>query len=302
MKLRLNKSDFTAERMLYAVVMGLGLLVRSISRNHSTAIARFLGDIGYSVFKIRRKLVTENLALVFPEKSAADISAVARQVYRNQAENIIEMLRLPMIATVEDAARLVDMDTRELFAQTRDQHKGAVVVSAHFGNWELFALCAGLLVSPLMVVVKRLKNQDIDRQINAWRGMHGNRVVYTWKALREGMRTLKNGGIVSLLADQSSQKGQFFLDFMGRKAPVSLGPAFLALKAGVPLFVCMCRRTGDGRYIVETEEIATGDLGTEKADAEELARRYTKVFERFIYRYPEEWFWLHNRWKRSELR
>ena len=114
------------------------------------------------------------------------------------------------------------------------------------------------------------------------------------------MRTLRNGGIVVMLGDQSDSSGSFFTEFLGRRTSVFLGPAFLALKTGVPLFVAMCRRTGDGRYKVENEEIEMGDLGTTKADAEELTRRYTKVLERYIYQYPEEWFWLHNRWKQTE--
>ncbi len=287
------------QKVFYNLIMMLGVLVRSISRGKSTAVARFFGDVGYDFLKVRRKLVTQNLMLTFPEKSLSEIDTIARQVYRNQAENLIEMLRLPMIKTTVDAALLLDIDASEVLAKTIVQKKGGVLLSAHFGNWELFGLCAGLLVTPTTIVVKRLKNAAIDQQINTWRTMHGNRIVYKGQALREGMRTLKNGGILSVLGDQSDPGGSFYTEFLGRRTSVFLGPAYLALKAGVPLFVGMCRRIGDGRYIVECEEIDMTGLGTAKTDAEELARRYTKVLERYIYQYPEEWFWLHNRWKRT---
>ena len=287
------------QKVFYNLIMMLGVLVRSISRGKSTAVARFFGDVGYDFLKIRRELVNQNLALTFPEKSLSEISTIARHVYRNQAENVIEMLRLPMIKTTADAALLLDIDASEFLAKTIVKKKGGVLLSAHFGNWELFALCAGLLVTPVTIVVKRLKNPEIDQQINTWRTMHGNRIVYKGQALREGMRTLKNGGILSVLGDQSDPGGSFYTEFLGRRTSVFLGPAYLALKAGVPLFVGMCRRIGDGRYIVECEEIDMTGLGTAKTDAEELARRYTKVLERYIYQYPEEWFWLHNRWKRA---
>jgi KDO2-lipid IV(A) lauroyltransferase len=287
------------QKVFYNLIMMLGVLVRSISRGKSTAVARFFGDVGYDFLKVRRKLVTQNLMLTFPEKSLSEIDTIARQVYRNQAENVIEMLRLPMIKTTADAALLLDIDASELLAKTIVQKKGGVLLSAHFGNWELFGLCAGLLVTPTTIVVKRLKNAAIDQQINTWRTMHGNRIVYKGQALREGMRTLKNGGILTVLGDQSDPGGSFYTEFLGRRTSVFLGPAYLALKVGVPLFVGMCRRIGDGRYIVECEEIDMTGLGTAKTDAEELARRYTKVLERYIYQYPEEWFWLHNRWKRT---
>jgi KDO2-lipid IV(A) lauroyltransferase len=300
MKFRGRKGEGFLQKVLYSLIMMLGVLVRNISRRRSTAIAHFLGDVIYHILKTRRALVTENLTLTFPAKSSAEINAIALQVYHNQVENVIEMLRLPMIKTVEDAAKLLDIDAGNVLAKTKGQNKGGLLVSAHFGNWELLGLCTGLLMAPLTIVVKPLKNSLIDRQINAWRTMHGNRIIYDAGAFRQGLRTLRDGGILTILGDQSDPTGSFFTEFLGRRTSVFLGPAYLALKTGVPLFVGMCRRTGDGRYKVEAEEIELGDLGTTKADAEELARRYTRVLERYIYRYPEEWFWLHNRWKRSE--
>jgi KDO2-lipid IV(A) lauroyltransferase len=302
MKGNWSEHDRLADKALHGLIMLLGLLVRSIGRSKSTAIAHLLGDFAYHILKIRRPLVEGNLALTFPEKNSSEIKALARKVYRNQAENIIEVLRLPMIKTAEDAARLLDVDARELLAKTVEQNKGCVLLSAHFGNWELLALCSGLLVAPMTIVVKQLKNQVIDRQINLWRTMRGNRIIYNGQALREGLRTLRKGGILSVLGDQSDPSGSFFTEFLGRRTPVFLGPAFFALNAGVPLFVAMCRRTEDGRYTVDIEEVDTTSSGKGKADAEEIARRYTKVLERYIYQYPEEWFWLHNRWKRMEAK
>ncbi|NTV67684.1 MAG: lysophospholipid acyltransferase family protein [Chlorobaculum sp.] len=294
-----KKRNLLADRAIYKIFMFFGVLLRHSGRFHAASLARFAGDVAYDVFKIRRGMVEGNLSAAFPQKSRAEISRIARQVYRNMAENVVEVLRLPLLRTPEDAARLVDVDARAFRAKTRELNRGAVLISAHFGNWELLGMAFGLLVSPLTVVVKRLKNREIDRQINLWRAMRGNRVVYKRQALREGLRTLRNGGVMSILADQSDPKGGFFMDFLGRRTSVFLGPAFLALKTGVPVFVGISRKIGNGRYRVEYEEIDYSDLGTGKADVEELARRYTRALEGYIRRYPEEWFWVHNRWKRE---
>ena len=299
MKRRWDEDDRFEDKALYGLIILLGLVVRSVSRKKSTAIAYIIGGILYSIIKLRRAMVEKNLALTFPEKNLSEIKLIARQVYRNQAENFLEVLRLPMIKTVEEAALLVDFNASEFLAKTVENQKGVVVVSAHFCNWELMALCGGMLMTPLTLVVKPLKNHAVDRQINAWRSMRGNRIVYDWQALREGLRALKKGEILIILGDQSDPGGGFFTEFLGRNTSVFLGPAFLALKTGVPLFVGMSRRSANGRYSVFFEEIDKTDLGTSKGDAEELARRYTKVLERYIYQHPEEWFWLHNRWKRS---
>lgn len=295
-----KKKNRIADHLFHRLLLLAGVIVRHLNRSHTIALARISGDIVYDLLKIRRTLVETNLSLTFPEKSGEEVSHIARQVYRNLAENAVEVLRLPLIRTSEDASRLVDADVRDFLAKTRDRNKGAVCVSAHFGNWELLAVSLGLLISPVTVVVKRLKNRDIDRQINLWRGIRGNTVVYKRQALREGLRTLRGGGIMSFLADQSDPKGGFFMDFLGRRTSVFLGPAYLALKTGVPLFVVMCRRSGGGRYIAAFEEVDTAGLCSGKGDAEELTRRYTRVLERYILQYPEEWFWLHNRWKRVE--
>ena len=300
MKRSWSEDDRPVDKALYGFIMLLGVLVRSVSRSKSTIIAHRIGDFAYQVLKIRRPLVEENLTRTFPEKNSSEIKALARKVYRNQAESLIELLRLPMIKTAEDAASLMDIDAREFLAKTVEQNKGCVLLSAHFGNWELLGHCSGLLVSPLTIVVKEVKNHAINRQINFWRTMRGNRIIYDWQALREGLRTLRQGGLVCILGDQSDSSGTFFTEFLGRRTSVFLGPAFFALNAGVPLFVAMCRRTGNGRYTVDIEEVAITSQGKERADVEELACRYTKVLERYIYQYPEEWFWLHNRWKRTE--
>ncbi|MCF8383971.1 MAG: lysophospholipid acyltransferase family protein [Chlorobium sp.] len=295
-----KKKNSFADRVFCRCFMFAGMLLRRLGQPQAALLARFCGDMVYSFLKIRRNMVESNLSAAFPEKSQAEINRIARQVYRNLAENAVEVLRLPLVSSPEDAARLVEVDAREFLSKTRDSNKGVVCISAHFGNWELLAVSLGILISPLTVVVKRLKNSEMDRQMNLLRSMRGNTVVYKQQALREGLRTLRSGGVMSILADQSDPKGGFFMVFLGRRASVFLGPAFLALKTGVPLFVVMCRRNGDGRYIVEFEEIDYSDLGTAKADVEELARRYTMAIEQYIRRYPEEWFWLHDRWKRTE--
>ncbi len=260
-------------------------------------LANHLGDIVYDVLKIRRKIVEKNLEGTFPEKSPEEIDSLARKVYRRQALNMIEVLRIPLIKGKDDASKLLDVDGDEFLEKTRYAGKGGVVVSAHFGNWELLGLCTGLLVASMHIVIKHQGNPLIDRWITANRVRHGNNVVYQKNALRQGVQLLSRGEVVTLLGDQTDPTGSFVTDFLGRSSSVFLGPAFLALKTGSPMFLGMCRRHENSRYIVEVQEIKTSDLSFSREDIQELTRRYTKAIEAYIYRYPEEWFWLHNRWK-----
>jgi len=289
-----------SQKTIFFALMQLGAAVRRMSRRQARHAASLIGDFMHSVLKIRRPLVYANLARTFPDKPPAAIARIARQVYRNTAVNLIEVLRLPLIKSFKDAAALVDIDARDFLGKTRDRNKGAVVVSAHYGNWELMAVAVGFLVTPVTVIVKMIHNQMVDRLMNEWRSIPGNRTIYDWQALREGLKILHAGGVLAILGDQSDPNAINFADFLGRKASIFHGAAFFALKANVPLFVVMCQRNRDGqRYTIRIHEIDTSDLTCCKQDIQTLALRYTKIIEEYIRQCPEEWFWLHDRWKRT---
>ena len=289
------------QKITYRLFLLVGLLVRRINRRQFEWLASVMGDFTYYCLRPRRKLVETNLACAFPEKSSREIARISRQVYRNQAVNLLEVLRLPLLQGRKDAAELIDLHIDDFLAKTREQGKGGVLVSGHFGNWELTGVCIGLLVTPIAVVAKKLKNKLVNNEIERLRCLHGNEVIYKKQALKEGFDVLGKGGIVTVLGDQSDPKGGFIMDFLGRDASVFLGPAFLTLRARVPMFALMCRRQPNGKYLLEAEEIDTSDLSFSRENIKELTRRYTRAIERYILLYPEEWFWVHNRWKRMDV-
>lgn len=282
------------EYLLFMLCMALS---KALGLKQCESVANRIGDFFYDGLKVRRSIVERNLKGTFTDKSPEDIQTLAREIYRRQALHVIEVLRLPLIKSSKDASELLDIDGAEFLEKTKHAGKGGVIVSAHYGNWELLGLCTGLMVTPMNIVVKHLGNPHIDRWITATRTRHGNSVIYQERALRQGIQILSEGGILTVLGDQTDPTGSFKTDFLGRRSAVFLGPAFSALKARVPLFLGMCRRQENSRYIVEYQEIGTSDFSFCREDIEELTRRYTKAIGEYIYRFPEEWFWLHNRWK-----
>ena len=284
---------------IFSVVSLLGVLARLMSRRLARRVACLLGDFLHHVVGLRRELVYTNIGISFPEKSPAEICRIAMGVYRNVAVTLIDVLRFPLIRNREDAAVLVDMDVdvSEFMRRTRNGQTGSVMVSGHFGNWELMALAFGIMVKPVTMIVKRLSNDLVDQRMNELRTLRGNSVVYDNLSLRKGLRLLSEGGVLAILADQSDPTATYFGEFLGRRATIFNGAAFFALKAQVPLFVGMCRSITNGKYKIEMQEINTSDLTFCKEDIEILSSRYTRVLEEYIKRWPEEWFWLHNRWK-----
>jgi len=294
---RLRRWGSYAEPLVTWAVMGLGMLVRAMSASMARRFAWLIGDCIHHVVGLRRELVSRNISLTFPAKSDEEVRRIATGVYRNIATTFIDVLRFPLIKTVEDVDALVDIDVSPFWRGTDNGRKGAVMVSGHYGNWELMATAFGMKAKPVTIIVKELSNKALDLAMNHFRTMHGNGVVYQGQAPREGMRLLNEGGVLAILADQSDPGASAYGEFLGRRATMFHGAAFFALRAKVPLFVGMCRHIDGGRYRVEIHEIKTSDLKFCKEDIETLSIRYTKVLEEYIYAWPEEWFWLHNRWK-----
>lgn len=289
--------------MTYPVTTGLVIFLGSVFRRMSWQKARktatIMGDFSFFVLRLRRGLVEKNLASTFPDMSLPEIRRIARKVYRNQAMNIIEMLRIPLIKNNEDAGELVEIRIDENLRQRIDQQEGAVLVSGHLGSWELIGFCTAMLLGPLNSIVKPIKNKPLDKYLHDLRTSHGHKLIYKDAAARQGLKVLKNGELLGVLGDQSNKKGDVYVDFLGRRATIFMGPAFWALRAGVPLFVELSKRLDNGKYLVDIQEILTTDLSYSREDIKTLTCRYTNVLEEFIRKHPEEWLWLHDRWKHS---
>ncbi|NTV45747.1 MAG: lysophospholipid acyltransferase family protein [Chlorobiales bacterium] len=285
--------------LTYVLFSGLGIVARKLSIERTYRMAETLGNFFYDTLKLRRKLVEKNLALCFPEKSETERNQIAREVYHTQIINLLETLRIPLIKTKDDAAKILEADASLLYEKALNKGKGCLLVSAHFGNWELLALCSGLLVKPMTVITKSQSNKFIDRKINEWRTIHGNRMVDMKQAPRVCIRELREGGIVSMLSDQSGPQDGYFTTFLGQDASIFLGAAVFALRTGSPIIVAMNVRTGVGTYRAEIREIPMDGLSSDDEGVRTLAERYIRVIEEYIRRYPAQWFWLHNRWKRK---
>jgi len=302
---RLKKSveerlDRSSQSLTYGALNLFGQAVRKLNRPQTRRLAALSGDFLHRVLGLRRELVYRNLTVTFPEKSPDEIRRIATAVYRNLASTILEVMRLPLIRNREDAAELVDIKGDAEFEEWRRSGKsGAVLISAHFGNWELMAMAFGLMIRPITIIVKRLHNRVIDEKMNEYRTMRGNSIVYPAQSVREGLRLLQKGGTLAILGDQSDPDEANYDEFLGRRATILHGAAFFALRAKVPMFMPICTSNGDGRYTITVTHIDTSDLTFSKENIATLAARYTRAIEAEIRRRPEEWFWLHNRWKRS---
>ena len=246
-----------------------------------------------------RDVAESNLKRALPELDASARSRVRRGVYRNLGRVALALAKLP--AWSEQTVRQhVEFAGLEHFRAAEAKGNGVLLLTGHLGNWELGALAHGAVVGPISVMVRPIANPLVDRLVEARRSAHGNRVITKRNSAREVLRTLAAGGTVGILADQNTlPEDAVFVEFFGMPAAAHKGFAQLALRSGaavVPAFALW--NPSSRRHVVEYgPEIEIIRSGAAERDIEINTQRFQRVLEDQIRANPEQWLWIHRRWK-----
>jgi Kdo2-lipid IVA lauroyltransferase/acyltransferase len=287
-----NKFEYIAFVSFSFIFRILGL---DVSRR---AVAPLLAFIFFYLIPIRKKVVFENLQIAFPENDVDANNKLAFKIYLSFTITLVEIMSLPFL----DKSKLIEAVNcinPELIVDKFNEGKGVILLSSHFGNWEFGAISVALQIQlPFSVVVKPLRNPLVYEWMNKGRTKFGNEVVPLGISIRKTFQTLKEKKIVAMVADQRGPKEGVKVDFFGRKAVVYTGPAALALKTGAPIICGIPIRDKDFKYKMVLVEIPVNDLP--ESDEEkilQISQRYTSYLESIIRKHPEQWLWMHKRWK-----
>ena len=250
-----------------------------------------LGGVFFYLIPIRKKVAYINLSLCFPEKDKKWKSLVIKKSYQNVVTTLFEILIMPKIQRngFENIIENVNKDSLEV------RNKGIILVSGHYSNWELSAIgIAYYLKHSINVIVKTQTNKLVDKRINQYRVMTGNKMLPTGISLRAMPGLLKNNEIIAFLIDQSAPEGySYFVDFFGKKVSSFSGPAKYALKYDSNIVFGYIIRNEKGKFNIETFNIDKDNLkGTMEEQAEELTARIQKTMENIIRKSPEQWLWF----------
>lgn len=279
----------------------LGMVVaRLVPRRVGSALCRLAGDAVFLFSRRRRALALENLQRAFgSSKSPAEIRSIAR---RSVHSFLMTGLETMWVSREWTAGKFpVHVDDFEVFRQRirelYDKAGGVIFVALHLGNWEILLHVARLAEIPLVVVARPLDNPLLERLVTGSRTATGQQVVYKKNALAAMREALRQGMCVAILADQSSRG--IPVSFFGRPASTTVIPAILAYRYNRPIMVVACIRTGRPlSYRGEMSEPLWPDL---TADHGSELRRLTEAMngwmERFILGQPDQWLWMHDRWK-----
>ena len=287
-----------SHRLEYAGLRVLMSMTRRLAPARASQVGDVLGALVFHVTGMRKKLVMEHLARVFGMSGDSEkLRTMSRSVYRQLGRTAVEHARLLAGRTADLRDRL-DVSGEEHIARARNGGRGVILITGHFGYWELLGATVAMLGYPITVVAKKLHNPAVDRLVHAGRERLGMAVATMDKAPAAVYRALRRNECVGLLADQDAGAGGVFVDFLGIRASTYQGPALFALRTGAPIVPCFIIRSGPERHRVcfETpiEAIPTGD---EPADIARITQAYTDVLARYIMDYPDHWFWVHRRWK-----
>lgn len=273
-------------------------LVRPLPRSWALALGRALGRMAARLDPRHVAIAAENLRHAFPDWEDARVRRTALAVYAHFGQTLVDILWMAGQRR-ERLLALVVEEGRENVERAHARGKGAVYVTAHFGNWEFYGVAWGWMGWPIGVVARPLDNPALDDRLNAFRARSGNIVISKRRALPDILRRLHAGGGVAVLVDQNVQEQDgIFVEFFGRPAATTTVAAALAVKTGCALLPVHCEALPDGRYrFVHGPELTWTPSGSRQEDIARLTQAMTSVIEGWVRERPEQWLWMHRRWK-----
>ena len=245
---------------------------------------------------MRRALVEAQLRQAFPERDAAWVRRTARAMYAHLGREMLALLRLETMPVEEVRARTRVVGLDMLF-DALAEGKGVILATGHLGNWEVAGAALALREVPLDVVVQRQRNPYVNRRIAAVRERIGFNLIDRRHAPRQALRALRDGRVVAFAADQNAGRAGVFVPFFGRLASTHRGPALMALRTGAPVVCLACIRQPDGIYEVTLTRLESDRSGDPEEAVIRLTAAFTAALELAIRRAPEQYFWLHRRWR-----
>jgi KDO2-lipid IV(A) lauroyltransferase len=274
------------------------LLARVLPRGTLLALGRAVGALGGRVDRRHTTIARENLHRAYGDAlSPRDRERLLRACWRHFGQITFDALAFPRLKP-EALGSILKVSGVEHARDALAQGRGALIFSAHYGHWEAGAYALGLLDIPFAVIARPLDNPTLDKRLIELRGGSGNAVIPKRRAVRETMRALARGAGVAILIDQDAGADGVFVPYFGRLASTTPTLALLALRTEAPIVPVFARVERDGTITVHIEPVVPSrPTGDREADVLRLTAECTAIVERWARRDPEQWLWLHRRWK-----
>jgi Kdo2-lipid IVA lauroyltransferase/acyltransferase len=278
--------------------------VRVVPFKFAVTLGGFLGGIGYHLAGKARTITEDNLRRSFPEKSDEEIRDIAKKVFINQGKNAFEVFNYPQFSG-EDLDGLVSVENEEGYAKACAAGKGVLMASGHCASWELLGAALSARGFIINVIAKRIYIEALNTMLLELRNSKGLKIIFRSDSdsARKMIKALRAKETLALLIDQDTEVPGIFVDFFGRPSWTPSAVAVLALKTGAPVIVALDIRLSDDKHkVVITGPIETIRTGDYDKDVIENTKAVTKIIEDHIRKYPDQWVWMHERWKTKQAK
>lgn len=281
----------------YAAVKTVLVIINLLPYRIALLIGDFMGIIGFSILGIRRKVTLDNLKKSFGDKySDKEYAKIGSRAYRNIAKSMIEYGLFPSLKK-RGLSQFLTIEGIEHFQKIKDEGRGAVMVTGHFGSWELMGAYLAESGWPIDYLVGEQHNLMVNNLMNDYRRIYGIGLIEMGVAARGVIKALRAGRMVAMLSDQDAGSDGAIVEFLGRPASTPKGPAAFSIKTGAPLICGYIVREGKRQKIMIEPTIDLKPTGNKDEDIRLLTQAYTSILEKYVREYPDHWFWPHRRWK-----
>lgn len=280
---------FTAKLIGYSIC----LLPKSVA----LVIGGWLGILAYRLATQQRRLAYEHIQQALDISDEATLKTIVKKCFTNLGKNIVEFMLLPRM-NLKQIEQSVSFEGVEHVENALALGKGAIILTGHFGNWELLAASISTTVSPLTPIVRELRSPRLNALVSKYREKAGYSTIDRNTGVRQALRCLRNNNLLGIVSDVDTSVNGVFVDFFGRPAYTPYGPIAFALKTGAVILPSFIIRQPDNTH----QAIIEPPLALERCDDKEKelvinTQKYTKVIESYIRKNPEQWIWMHQRWK-----
>lgn len=284
-------------KTLYIILKASSPLALILPGGWVVPAGSFLGTIAYLILNKERKKAIDNLSTAFSkEMTILEIKRLCRESFQNLGINLIELLRFPKLNR-ENIDEFVTIIGRDRLDTALKNEKGAIMLTAHLGNWEMMAAYAALKGYPVNVVARNIYYEGYNEMLVRLRESKGVKVIYR-DDVKLMFQSLKNNELLGILADQDTVKVDgLFVKFFDELAYTPTGPAALAMRTGAPLIPCFIIRENGRHKIFVEEPLPVMTSGDKDKDLLINTEMYSKAIERWVRKYPSQWVWMHQRWK-----
>jgi len=271
------------------------ILFYPLPRRFHLKAGKMTGFIAFNLLKSKRRIAMENLKLAFgKELDEKQIEKIAKKCFLHFGIIIFDLFWL-MKNGEEEIRKITKIKGIEILKKAKESKKGGLILSAHFGNWEIVPHSLALEGFPINSIARKFDNPYLDRIITKFRERYGNRIIYKQDAKKEAIEILRKGDFLAIIADQNTLKNHgVFVNFFGVPACTAVGPALFHLKYGSPIIPLFCYPDENYNYTIEIKEPLPKE---QDDDMLKITEKYTKIIEDEIKKGPHLWLWFHQRWK-----